>query len=206
MINKKGNIIVLSSASGTGKTTISNSILKIDKQIVRSVSLTTREIRSKEKQGLDYFFVSKDIFVHEIKNNTLLEYASIFSNYYGTKKEYIYHILNKGIDVFCCIDFQGLLQIQKNVDGYNIISIFLLPPTMNELKTRLCNRNSESSDNQQLRIINAKKEFKNSIYYDYVLINDELHSTIQNVHTIIKIHRNNMKNYDLNAYIDFLIK
>ncbi|UAT43101.1 guanylate kinase [Anaplasmataceae bacterium AB001_6] len=205
MPDRKGNIIVLSAPSGTGKTTISNIILKSDLRIKRSISVTTRKKRDREVNGIDYFFIDKNKFEQLIKQDQLLEYANIFSNYYGTDRKYVENLLNNGIDIFCCIDWQGFLQLKKSVKDFQLISIFLLPSAFSVLKNRLENRDSDHLDINKIRLHNAKEEIQHCYQYDYVVLNDNLHNAVKTVRSIIKINRYVMNGIVLKEHIDNLL-
>ena len=139
---KTGFLIVISGPSGVGKDTICNELVKRHKEIHLSISMTTREKRSNEKDGKDYFFVTKEEFENKIKNDELLEYAVVHNEYYGTPKEWVINELNKGINVILLIDINGALKI-KNIFK-EAIFIFIMPPNMKTLIDRLVKRGTET--------------------------------------------------------------
>ena len=142
-IKKEGVLLVISSPSGTGKTTICKKLLEYDKNIHLSVSVTTRKKRKNEVEGVDYYFRSKKDFLNLKSENEFIENALVFENYYGTLKSEVLKQLDNGIDVLIDIDWQGTRLISKEMKG-NLIKIFLLPQSINELKKRLSIRNSDS--------------------------------------------------------------
>ena len=187
-IKKEGVLLVISSPSGTGKTTICKKLLEYDKNIHLSVSVTTRKKRKNEVEGIDYFFRSKKDFLILKSQNSFIENAFVFENYYGTLKSEVLEQLKKGIDVLIDIDWQGTRQITQAMKG-NLIKIFLLPPSIDELKKRLSKRNSESIKEINFRMSKALKEIKHFDEYDYVLVNDNLDNTFQKIIKIIEVER-----------------
>ena len=187
-IKKEGVLLVISSPSGTGKTTICKKLLEYDKNIHLSVSVTTRKKRKNEVEGIDYYFRSKKDFLNLKSQNSFIENAFVFENYYGTLKSEVLEQLENGIDVLIDIDWQGTRQITQAMKG-NLIKIFLLPPSIEELKKRLSKRNSDSIKEINFRMSKALKEIKHFDEYDYVLINDNLDNTFQKIVKIIEAER-----------------
>ena len=187
-IKKEGVLIVISSPSGTGKTTICKKLLEYDKNIHLSVSVTTRKKRKNEVEGVDYYFRSKKDFLNLKSENEFIENALVFENYYGTLKSEVLKQLDNGIDVLIDIDWQGTRLISKEMKG-NLIKIFLLPPSINELKNRLSTRNSDSLKEINFRMSKALKEIKHYDEYDYVLVNNNLDNTFQNIVKILEAER-----------------
>ena len=187
-IKKKGVLLVISSPSGTGKTTICKKLVEYDKNIHLSVSVTTRKKRKNEVEGIDYFFRTKKEFLNLKSQNSFIENALVFENYYGTLKSEVLEQLVNGVDVLIDIDWQGTRQITQAVKG-NLIKIFLLPPSIDELKKRLGKRNSDSIKEINFRMSKALKEIKHFDEYDYVLVNDNLDSTFQKILKIIEAER-----------------
>ena len=187
-IKKEGVLLVISSPSGTGKTTICKKLLEYDKNIHLSVSVTTRKKRKNEVEGIDYYFKSKKDFLNLKSQNSFIENAFVFENYYGTLKSEVLDQLENGIDVLIDIDWQGTRQITQAMKG-NLIKIFLLPPSIDELKKRLSKRNSDSIKEINLRMSQALKEIKHFDEYDYVLVNDNLENTFQKIVKIIEAER-----------------
>ena len=187
-IKKEGVLLVISSPSGTGKTTICKKLLEYDNNIHLSVSVTTRKKRKNEVEGIDYYFRSKKDFLNLKSQNSFIENALVFENYYGTLKSEVLEQLENGIDVLIDIDWQGTRQITEAMKG-NLIKIFLLPPSIDELKKRLSKRNSDSIKEINFRMSKALKEIKHFDEYDYVLVNDNLDNTFQNIVKIIEVER-----------------
>ncbi len=187
-IKRKGVLLVISSPSGTGKTTICKKLLEYDKNIYLSVSVTTRKKRKNEVEGIDYYFRTKKDFLNLKSENSFIENAFVFENYYGTLKSEVLERLKNGIDVLIDIDWQGTRQITKEMKG-NLVKIFLLPPSINELKKRLSKRNSDSIKEINFRMSRALKEIKHYSEYDYVLINNNLDHTFQNIVKILEAER-----------------
>ena len=187
-IKKEGVLLVISSPSGTGKTTICKKLLEYDKNIHLSVSVTTRKKRKNEVEGIDYYFKSKKDFLNLKSQNSFIENAFVFENYYGTLKSEVLEQLENGIDVLIDIDWQGTRQITQAMKG-NLIKIFLLPPSIDELKKRLSKRNSDSIKEINFRMSQALKEIKHFDEYDYVLVNDNLDNTFQKIIKILEVER-----------------
>lgn len=187
-IKKEGVLLVISSPSGTGKTTICKKLLEYDKNIHLSVSVTTRKKRKNEVEGIDYYFRSKKDFLNLKSQNSFIENALVFENYYGTLKSEVLEQLEDGVDVLIDIDWQGTRQITQAMKG-NLIKIFLLPPSIDELKKRLSKRNSDSIKEINFRMSKALKEIKHFDEYDYVLVNDNLENTFQKIVKIIETER-----------------
>ena len=187
-IKKEGVLLVISSPSGTGKTTICKKLLEYDKNIHLSVSVTTRKKRKNEVEGIDYYFRSKKDFLNLKSQNSFIENAFVFDNYYGTLKSEVLEQLENGIDVLIDIDWQGTRQITQAMKG-NLIKIFLLPPSIDELKKRLSKRNRDSIKEINFRMSKALKEIQHFDEYDYVLVNDNLDNTFQKIVKIIGAER-----------------
>tara|TARA_Y100000022_G_scaffold111529_1_gene96310 strand:- start:221 stop:850 length:630 start_codon:yes stop_codon:yes gene_type:complete len=185
---KEGILLVISSPSGTGKTTICKKLLEYDKNVHLSVSVTTRKKRKNEVEGTDYFFRTKKQFLNLKSENSFIENAFVFENYYGTLKSEVLRRLEDGIDVLIDIDWQGTRQISKAMRG-NLIKIFLLPPSINELKKRLSERNSDSIKEINFRMSRAIKEIKHYDEYDYVIVNNNLDNTFQKIVKILEAER-----------------
>ena len=184
----KGLLIVVSGPSGAGKGTINGELLKRNKNIWMSTSMTTREPRGTEENGKEYFFVSKEEFEERIKNDQFLEYAIVHSGkYYGTQKDKIYDKLDQGIDVILEIDIQGALSIQNKIS--DAVFIFIMPPSMEILKERLTNRGTESEEKVLERFQTAYKEINAYTKYNYVVVNDEVENAVNKVEAIIKAEK-----------------
>ena len=178
------NIFVISSPSGGGKTSLIKKLLEDPRSegTVLSISHTTRKKRSNEKDGVDYFFTDKKSFEDKIKKNDFLEYATVFDNYYGTSEETVNTLVSQGKKVILELDWQGPMQDKSRIDCY---LIFLLPPSINDLKKRLIERNLDESEIIEKRINEAKKEISNSEIYDFLILNDNFEMALQDLKSII---------------------
>lgn len=186
--NGKGLLIVVSGPSGTGKGTICKRIIEEVDNIELSVSMTSRSPRENEINGKDYYFVTKEEFEKNIKDNQFLEYAIVHSNqYYGTPKAKIEEKLNNGISVILEIDIQGALKVKEiNKDA---VFIFIMPPSMKVLKERLINRHTETEEKIMERFKTAYKELNEYKKYNYVVVNDDLNEAVNKVKAIILSER-----------------
>ncbi len=186
MINtrKEGNLIVISGPSGAGKDTVVNNYISNKKNTWVSISCTSREPRGKEKEGVDYFFLTKEEFEKKISNDEFLEYAEFSGNYYGTPKSVIEEKLAAGIDVILVIEVQGALQINNKVE--EAIFIFIMPPSMKELKRRLTARGTEDEAKILRRFTTAYKEINEVSKYNYVVVNDEVEKAVGKVEAILQ--------------------
>lgn len=185
---EKGNLIVISGPSGAGKDSIINGILKSNNlDCWLSISMTSRDPRGQEENGKDYFFVSREEFEKHIENDNLLEYAEYNSNYYGTPKSEINKHLEKGEDVILEIEIQGALQIKELLP--EALFIFIMPPSMEELKRRLENRKTDSPDKILSRFKTAYKEINEVTKYNYVVVNDDLEDAIEKTKAILIAER-----------------
>ena len=203
-LKRRGILFVLSSPSGAGKTSIARYILDQDKNIKLSVSLTTRKKRKNEKAGIDYDFISKDVFETKIKNNFFLEWATVFGNYYGTSREKVQKTLQKGNDVLFDIDWQGTQQLSDNKE-FDLVTIFILPPSKTVLEKRLNNRAQDSKIEVIKRMSQASDEISHYMEYNYIVINNNLEDASNQVLSILKaerLKRNRLIN--LNEFITFL--
>ena len=183
----KGKFIVISGPSGVGKDTICEELIKRGNGIY-SVSMTTRKKRNNEIDGVNYFFVSKDEFENKIKDNFFLEYAMYNGNYYGTPSEFIFNNLEKGTNVIGVLDIKGVLNVEKIYP--EAISIFIMPPSFEELEKRIRNRNTDSEEVIKERLEIAKDEIKCKDKYDYVVINNTVDKAVEEIIQIIKNEKN----------------
>lgn len=187
MYMKKGFLIVYSGPSGVGKGTIMKQLLPIKSlKLCFSVSMTTRKPRPGEKDGREYFFVTKKRFEKAIKDKELLEHATFVDNYYGTPLNYVKEMTDKGYNVVLEIETKGAKQVLKKYGDENVLSIYIAPPNTDELKKRLIERKTEKIDIINKRIATAKREMKNLDLFDYVVVNDDLNKAIKEVKNIIK--------------------
>ena len=187
-IVRRGLILVLSSPSGAGKTTLSRRLLASDSAITMSVSATTRQPRSGEEEGKDYYFVSPSMFAQMVEGDGFLEHATVFGNQYGTPIEPVQMALARGRDVLFDIDWQGTQQLRQR-GGDDLVSIFVLPPSHAELERRLRARAQDAEDVVQARMAKANNEISHWAEYDYVVINDDLESTLAKIQTILDAER-----------------
>jgi guanylate kinase len=187
-IQRRGLMLVLSSPSGAGKTTLSRKLLEIDGSVTMSVSATTRAPRVGEQEGKDYFFVSPSMFTQMADGGAFLEHALVFAHHYGTPKEPVMLALARGRDVLFDIDWQGTQQLRQQA-GDDLVSIFVLPPSHEELERRLRARAQDAEDVVQARMAKANNEISHWAEYDYVVINDDLESTLAKIRTILDAER-----------------
>ena len=195
-LQKRGAMIILSSPSGAGKTTLVKLISK-NKKYFTSISHTTRTPRLNEIDGIDYFFIGRKEFQNLINENEFLEYAKVFENYYGTPKKSIIGKLDEGKNVIFDIDWQGTEQIIKRNLNYKLISIFILPPSKKVLHERLSNRDMKDKLIVEERMKQFDKDILHWVNYNYVVINDDLKSCYDKIVSILDNELNNKKsNYD----------
>ena len=181
--NERGSLIVISGPSGAGKDTIVDKLLKINKNATLSVSATTRAPRPGEIDGVHYYFLTREQFEEKIKENEFLEYAEYNGNYYGTPKSGILDKLNQGLDVLLVIEIQGALKIKELVK--EALFIFILPPSMSELRRRLIDRKTEDREKIIKRFKTAYNEINEVTKYNYVVINDVLDEAVEKVNSIL---------------------
>ena len=195
-MTKRGLLIVLSGPSGVGKGTVRSAIFsKGEQKFVYSISATTRKPRTGETDGVDYFFKTREEFEQMIQNKQLLEYAEYVGNYYGTPLEYVENTLATGKDVFLEIDVQGAIQVRELMpDG---VFIFLTPPDLNELESRIVNRGTDSDEVIAKRMKTAREELELMKYYDYSVVNDTVDNAVQKIEAIIQTeHLRIIRNLD----------
>lgn len=183
-MKRKGALFIVCGPSGVGKGTVCKELLKNKPEIGLSISATTRERRKGEVEGVNYYFIKKSKFEEMIENDEFLEYAQVYDNFYGTPQKYVLEELNKGKDIILEIDPQGAMQVkEKFPEG---IFIFLLPPSMQELKNRITTRGRDSEDNIKRRLKCAYDEIDFIKEYDYYIINDELPKAVNSLISIIE--------------------
>jgi guanylate kinase len=187
-IARRGLLLVMSSPSGAGKTTLSRKLLAADKNITMSVSVTTRAPRPGEVEGKDYYFISKERFTQMRDRNELLEWAEVFGNCYGTPRKPVEEALAHGRDVLFDIDWQGTQQIAQ-VMKEDLVRIFILPPSADELQNRLINRAQDSPSVVAKRMAEASNEISHWAEYDYIIVNDEIESSHVKVTAILMAER-----------------
>jgi len=187
-MRRRGLMFVLSSPSGAGKTTISREILAQDSDIVMSVSATTRPKRPGERDGIDYSFIDLTTFNLMVNRRELLEYAKVFDNYYGTPAAPVEAMLSEGRDVLFDIDWQGTQQLAEQARD-DLVSVFILPPSMVELERRLETRAQDSAEVVGLRMAKAADEMTHYAEYDYIVINYEVAESVAQTLAILKAER-----------------
>ena len=189
----KGFAIIISAPSGTGKTTICNSLRESIPDLKFTISHTTRKIREGEVDGVDYIFISKNEFKNKIKNNDFLEWAQVHDNYYGTSLESADTTINKGYDTLLEIDIQGVKSLRKmNYQGTYII---IFPPSIKELEVRLRKRGSDSEKKILQRVETGKKEIKKYKMYDYIVTNHVVEDTVNNLISIMQAEKFKIQHY-----------
>ena len=184
---KQGNLIVVSGPSGAGKGSVISKLMEVYDNVWLSVSMTSREVRSNDIPGKTYFFVSREEFKERINEGVFLEYAVYNGNYYGTPRDKINEKLREGYDVILEIEIQGALKVKELVP--DAIFVFILPPSMNELKRRLISRGTDSMDKILGRFKTAYKEINEVTKYNYVVINDDINVAVDKVKSILLSER-----------------
>ncbi len=185
---RRGLMVVLSSPSGAGKSTLTRKLLKENQNMAMSVSATTRAPRSGEEDGMDYFFVSKDGFLEMRESGEFLEHAKVFDNYYGTPRGPVEEALAKGQDIIFDIDWQGAQQLTQAASD-DLVKIFILPPSKRELESRLHRRAQDSEAVIAKRMAKSESEISHWAEYDYILVNDDIDITMEELRTIIASER-----------------
>ena len=184
----QGLMLILSSPSGAGKTTLAKKILNHDSNIHLSVSVTTRKKRDGEVDGKDYFFISKAEY-DEMKNtDMLLEGAKVFDHYYGSPRKQAFDLLNKGQDVLYDVNWEGAVSLMNSA-RQNTVSIFILPPSMEVLEQRIWGRNKDSNQEIVKRLQEARFEISKHAFYDYIVINDDLERALGQIQSILQAER-----------------
>ncbi|ETI91310.1 guanylate kinase [Clostridium butyricum] len=179
----RGLLIVISGPSGAGKGTICKNFLERNSEVAISVSATTRSPRNGEVDGINYYFMSKEQFKEKIEANDFLEYAEVYDNFYGTPKSNVEQLLESGKDVILEIDIQGALKVKENTEEG--VFIFILPPSMEELKARIIKRGSETPESLMKRFKSAYKEINFISRYNYAVVNDEVETAVDKLEAII---------------------
>ena len=201
MLNRKGLLLVVSGPSGAGKGTICKALLNKNDQIKLSVSATTRKPRNGEVHGVNYFFIEKEEFTKMIENGEFLEYAQIYDNFYGTPKAAIIECLEKGQDVILEIEMQGARQI-KEVYPEGVF-IFVLPPSLEELKSRIVGRGTETQEEIEKRFSCAFEDINQIVNYDYFIVNEDIEKSVSDVEAIICAEKNKVTRYKNNIIDKF---
>ena len=208
----QGILIVLSSPSGAGKTSLANVLVSENKNIIFSVSATTRPPRRGEVDGREYYFKDHVDFNRMIQNAEFIEYAEVFGNYYGTLKKTTEELIQSGKDVIFDVDWQGGTQIRNSYLAPSVVSIFILPPSIGSLRERLLSRDQDDNNTVNFRMLEARSEISHWAEYDYVLINDEFIDVKESIIKVIEAEKmrrkrqHNLPNFvaSLNAEFDLV--
>jgi guanylate kinase len=187
-IGRRGLMLVLSSPSGAGKTTLTKLLRDEEPSLTLSISVTTRPRRASEVHGVHYFFITPDEFIALRERGDLLEWAEVHGNFYGSPRKEIEKALMSGKDILFDIDYQGAMQVRKTAPD-DVVSIFILPPSIPELRRRLERRAEDTASVIQQRLKNAKNEIDRWRDYDYVLVNDDLQATFAKIRAILAAER-----------------
>jgi len=206
MVLNKGKLYIISAPSGAGKTSLVKQLIADINQLTVSVSHTTRQMRTGEMHGKDYFFVSVDDFKQMLAEQAFLEHAQVFDNFYGTSQHSVASTLADGIDVILEIDWQGAQQVKKMLP--DSLSIFILPPSIEVLQQRLENRAQDSSEVIMRRMQDAVNEMSHCSEFDYLIVNDDFNQALAELGSIINSHRLETKRQlkTLAALVDKLTK
>ncbi len=198
-MSKQGILIVLSGPSGAGKGTICQELIRKNKSIHLSISVTTRPPRPGEVHGKNYFFISREEFQQLVDNDQLIEWAQVYGNFYGTPKKWVEEKLAAGEDVLLEIDIQGALQIKRKHP--DCVLIFIIPPSINELQARLIGRGTDSNEVIKKRLNCVADELQEIPRYDYIVVNDSLEEATDQVKAIITAEKCKPKRFDLEKYL-----
>ena len=176
-------LLIISAASGTGKSSLSRALVESSQRTVLSVSHTTREIRRNEVNGKDYHFIGDDEFQRMIEAGDFVEYAKVYGHYYGTSRTLIEQHLNSGVNVLLEIEWQGARQVVQLFPS--AVRVFLLPPSIHSLRNRLCNRGRDSGETIEARLATAVNDIKNCFDYDYLIFNDQFDAALSDLKTLL---------------------
>ncbi len=185
---RRGVMLVIASPSGAGKSSISRALFADDPNIRLSVSVTTRTRRTDEKDGVHYYFIDVPTFERMRDSDELLEFAHVHGNFYGTPRAKVEEQLAAGNDILFDIDYQGTLQLYEKCRA-DMVTVFVLPPSIKELRTRLERRAQDSKDTIEMRLKNARKEMDHYSEYDFVIVNEDLEDSVQKVRSILAASR-----------------
>lgn len=187
-LNRRGLMVVLSSPSGAGKSTISRALMERDDNLTMSVSATTRSPRPGEEDGKDYYFVEKEEFDNMVREGKMLEHALVFDNSYGTPKEPVEDALSQGRDVMFDVDWQGTQQLAESAEE-DLVRIFILPPSLEELERRLHTRAQDSDEVVKKRMAEAASEMSHYFEYEYIIINIDVEESVARAEAILTAER-----------------
>lgn len=188
-IQRRGLLIILSSPSGAGKSTLAKRLMAWDPTLKFSVSATTRAPRSGEEDGREYYFKTKEEFEELVKTNQMLEHAEVFGNYYGTPRGPVELAMTEGRDTLFDIDWQGGQQIRRSALGKDVVSIFILPPSIADLESRLRGRAQDSEEVIAGRMAKSRDEISHWAEYDYVIVNEDVDAAEEELKTILTAER-----------------
>ena len=186
--SRRGMILILSSPSGAGKTTLTHRLLQTDPVLKLSVSVTTRARRPNEVEGVAYHFIDRAAFDHMVERRELLEHATVFGNSYGTPRGPVEQVLAEGREIISDLDWQGTQQLKETIRD-DLVSVFILPPSVDELERRLTARNQDSPEVVRQRMAKALDEMSHWPEYDYVLVNRELEESVATLGAIVRAER-----------------
>ena len=192
-MKKKGLLVVVSGPSGAGKGTICKNFMELNKEMLLSISSTTRNPRENEIDGVNYNFITKQDFEDLIGTDSLLEYVHVFGNYYGTPKKWVLECIEKGKDVLLEIEIVGAMKVKEKYP--DAILVFVLPPSLKELKNRIINRGTETIEQIENRMARAMQEIKTIEKYDYFIFNDNLTRAVDDLEAIISAEKNKVNRY-----------
>lgn len=192
-MKKKGLLVVVSGPSGAGKGTICKNFMELNKEMLLSISSTTRNPRENEIDGVNYNFITKQDFEDLIGTDSLLEYVHVFGNYYGTPKKWVLECIEKGKDVLLEIEIVGAMKVKEKYP--DAILVFVLPPSLKELKNRIITRGTETIEQIENRMARAMKEIKTIEKYDYFIFNDNLTRAVDDLEAIISAEKNKVNRY-----------
>jgi len=184
-------IMIVSAPSGSGKTTIVEKVLDKVNGLKRSISYTTRAPREGEKEGADYMFISREVFMEKVASGEFLEWEENFDNCYGTSAEQVKEAVGKGDDIILSIDVKGARKVRERFP--ESVSVFIMPPSAEELKERLVKRAADEKSNMQLRLQEADREMSAADEYDYIIVNEDLERAVDELCHIIEVERKNRK-------------
>ena len=192
-MKKKGLLVVVSGPSGAGKGTICKNFMELNKEMLLSISSTTRNPRENEIDGVNYNFITKQDFEDLIGTDSLSEYVHVFGNYYGTPKKWVLECIEKGKDVLLEIEIVGAMKVKEKYP--DAILVFVLPPSLKELKNRIVTRGTETIEQIENRMARAMQEIKTIEKYDYFIFNDNLTRAVNDLEAIISAEKNKVKRY-----------
>jgi guanylate kinase len=186
-MNERGKLIVISGPSGAGKSTVVFKAIEGRSNVCFSTSVTTRKPRPNEVDGKEYFFVDLDRFKEMVENDELLEHAEYVANSYGTPRAYVEQKLNEGLDVILDIEVQGARQVNEKMP--DAVKIFIIPPSMTELRKRLENRGTDTARAIEARLMRARQEYAEADFYDYIIVNDNAEKAAEELSAIMTAER-----------------